>query len=51
MIFQDINKQMMETTYTLKLGQLLKITPHLKKYVVKTEAKKTQYSYSNDIRI
>ncbi len=26
-IFQDINKQLLETTYTLKLGQLLKITP------------------------
>ncbi len=24
-IFQDISKQMLETTYTLKLGQLLKI--------------------------
>jgi hypothetical protein len=28
-IFQDINKQMVETTYTLRLGQLLKITPYL----------------------
>ncbi len=26
-MFQDINKQMMETTYTLRLGQLLKIAP------------------------
>jgi hypothetical protein len=26
-IFQDISKQMLETTYTLRLGQLLKITP------------------------
>jgi hypothetical protein len=26
-IFQDISKQMLETTYTLKLGQLLKIAP------------------------
>ncbi len=32
-IFQDINKQMLETTYILKLGQLLKITPDLKKYM------------------
>jgi hypothetical protein len=32
-IFQDISKQMMETTYTLKLGQLLKLTPDLKKYM------------------
>jgi hypothetical protein len=31
--FQDISKQMLETTYTLRLGQLLKITPHLKKYM------------------
>jgi hypothetical protein len=28
-IFQDISKQMMETTYTLRLGQLLKIAPNL----------------------
>jgi hypothetical protein len=41
-IFQDINKKMLETTYTLKLGQLLKIAPDLKRiYVVKTEARKT----------
>jgi Glu-tRNA(Gln) amidotransferase subunit E-like FAD-binding protein len=32
-IFQDINKQMLETTYTLKLGQLLKIALDLKKYM------------------
>jgi hypothetical protein len=32
-IFQDINKQIMETTYTLKLGQLLKIKPNLKNYM------------------
>ncbi len=31
---------MLETTYTLRLGQLLKITPDLKKYVAKTKAKK-----------
>ncbi len=30
-IFQDINNQMLEITYTLKIGQLLKITPNLKK--------------------
>jgi hypothetical protein len=32
-IFQDINKQMLKITYTLRLGQLLKITPNLKKYM------------------
>jgi hypothetical protein len=32
-IFQDINKQMLETTYTLILGQILKITLDLKKYM------------------
>jgi hypothetical protein len=32
-IFQDINKQMMETTYTLRLRQLLKIALDLKKYM------------------
>jgi hypothetical protein len=32
-IFQNINKQMLETTYTLGLGQLLKIAPYLKKYM------------------
>jgi hypothetical protein len=29
-IFQDINKQMLETTYTLQLGQVLKIARDLK---------------------
>ncbi len=32
-IFQDINKQMLETTYILRLGQLLKITLDLKIYM------------------
>jgi len=32
-MFQDINRQMLEMTYTLSLGQLLKITPDLKKYM------------------
>ncbi len=32
-IFQYINKQMLETTYTLRLGQSLKITPNLKIYM------------------
>jgi hypothetical protein len=32
-IFQDISKHMSETTYTLRLGQLLKITLDLKKYM------------------
>jgi hypothetical protein len=32
-IFQDINKQMMETTYTMRLSQLLKIALDLKKYM------------------
>ncbi len=32
-IFQDINKQMMETTYTLRLSQLLKIAQDLNKYM------------------
>ncbi len=32
-IFQDISKQMMKTTYTLRLDQLFKITPNLKKYM------------------
>ncbi len=32
-ILQDINKHMLETTYTLKLNQLLKITPDFKKYM------------------
>jgi hypothetical protein len=30
-IFQDINKQMLETSYTSNLGQLMKITPNMKK--------------------
>jgi hypothetical protein len=32
-IFQDINKQMLETSYTLNLGQLFKIAPNLKRYM------------------
>jgi len=32
-IFQNINKQMMETIYTLMLSQLLKIPPDPKKYM------------------
>ncbi len=32
-VFQDISKRMLEITYTLKLGQLLKITSDLKKYM------------------
>jgi hypothetical protein len=32
-IFQDINKQMLEISYTLRLSQLLKITPDFKKYM------------------
>jgi hypothetical protein len=32
-IFLDIGKQMLETNYTLNLGQLLKIAPKLKKYL------------------
>ncbi len=40
-IFKNINKQMLETTYTLKIGQLLKITPNLKKNVAKIKAKET----------
>jgi hypothetical protein len=31
-IFLDIVKQMLETSYTLNLGQLLKIAPKLKRY-------------------
>ncbi len=31
-IFQDIKKQMLETTCTLRLGKLLKITLDLQKY-------------------
>jgi hypothetical protein len=36
---------MLEITYNLKLSQLLKITLDLKKYVLETKAKKTQYNY------
>jgi hypothetical protein len=32
-IFQDINKHMLKTTYTLKVSQLLKITLDFKKYM------------------
>ncbi len=32
-IFHDINKQMTEIIYNLRLSQLLKITIHLKKYM------------------
>jgi hypothetical protein len=32
-IFQDINKPMLETTYTLRIGQLLNIAQDLKKYM------------------
>jgi hypothetical protein len=32
-IFQDISKHMLETTYILRLGQLLKITQDLKTYM------------------
>ncbi len=32
-IFQDINKQMLEKTYTLRLGQILKMVPNLKNYM------------------
>jgi len=32
-IFLDIGKQMLETSYTLSLGQLLKITFELKRYL------------------
>ncbi len=31
--FLDIGKQMLETSYTLNLGQLLKIAPKLKRYL------------------
>ncbi len=34
-IFQDINRQMLETNYTLNLGQLLKIVHELNKYLQK----------------
>jgi len=32
-IFLDIGKQMLETSYTLNLGQLFKIAPEVKKYM------------------
>jgi hypothetical protein len=32
-IFQDISKQMLETSYTLNLGQLLKMALELKRYL------------------
>jgi hypothetical protein len=32
-IFQDINRQMLETSYTLNLGQLLKMALELKRYL------------------
>ncbi len=32
-IFLDIGKQMLETSYVLNLGQLLKIAPKLKRYL------------------
>jgi hypothetical protein len=32
-IFLDIGKQMLETSYTLNLGQLLKIALELKRYI------------------
>ncbi len=32
-LFQDISKQMMEITYTLRLGQLLKIAPYINEYM------------------
>ncbi len=32
-IFQDISKKMLETNYTINLGQLLKIAPKLKKHL------------------
>ncbi len=31
--FQDINKPMLETSYTLNLRQLIKIVPNMKKYL------------------
>ncbi len=40
---QDINKQMLETSYTLNLGQLLKIALEFKMYLwQKLKPKKTQ---------
>ncbi len=42
-IFLDIAKQMLETSHTLNLGHLLKITPKLKKYIwQKLKPKKIQ---------
>ncbi len=42
-IFLDISKQMLESSYTLNLRQLLKIAPELKKYIYqKLKPKKTQ---------
>ncbi len=42
-IFLDIDKQMLETSYTLNLGQLLKIVRKLKKDLwQKLKLKKTQ---------
>jgi hypothetical protein len=42
-IFLDIGKQMLETSYTLSLGQLLKIAHELKRYLwQKLKLKKTQ---------
>jgi hypothetical protein len=32
-IFQDISKQLFKTIYILRLNQLLKITPYVKKYM------------------
>jgi hypothetical protein len=32
-IFLDTGKKMLETSYTLNLGQLLQITPKIKKYI------------------
>jgi hypothetical protein len=32
-IFQDINRQMLETNHTLNLGQLLKMALELKRYL------------------
>jgi hypothetical protein len=41
-IFLDIGKQMLETSYTLNLGQLFKITHELKKNICqKPKLKKT----------
>jgi hypothetical protein len=42
-IFLDIGKQMLETNYSLNLGQLPKIAPELKRYLwKKLKQKKTQ---------